>query len=107
MKEMENNKENKNQDNQPKSGNNIGRRDLIKGLATLPVAGAFAYGYFKKRNYQRFVHENINNIVGLSYDVPDDTVPVNRDKTIRIGIIGYGIRGKHLLRAAGFAHPDW
>lgn len=99
--------EKKDNDRKPSQGNGIGRRDLLKSLATLPVAGAFTYGYFKKRNYQRFVHENINNIIGLSYDVPADVAPINRDKQIRLGIIGYGIRGKHLLRAAGFAHPNW
>lgn len=96
-----------NKNNNSNSGNKIGRRDLIKGLATLPVAGAFAYGYYRKKNYQQFLNQKINNVVGLSYDIPADVAPVNRDKEIRLGIIGFGIRGKHLLRAAGFAHPEW
>ena len=28
-------------------------------------------------------------------------------KKIRLGLIGFGIRGKQLLRAAGFAEPSW
>ena len=27
----------------------LSRRDALKGLATLPVLGAFAYGWYKKR----------------------------------------------------------
>ena len=34
------------------------RRDVIKSLATVPVLGAFAYGYYKKKRYgfERFVN---------------------------------------------------
>ncbi len=29
----------------------VSRRDLLKGLATTPILGLFAYGWYKKRKY--------------------------------------------------------
>ncbi|MFW5657147.1 MAG: Gfo/Idh/MocA family protein [Bacteroidota bacterium] len=83
----------------------IGRRDLIKGLATVPVLGALAYGHFRREHYKSMLRENLRNAVNLSYELPPQPAPVNRDQLIRIGIIGFGIRGKQLLKAAGFLHP--
>lgn len=33
--------------------------------------------------------------------------PQGDGKKIRIGLVGFGIRGKQLMRAAGFAEPSW
>lgn len=86
--------------------NKIGRRDLLKGLATIPVLGAFAYGVYRKGQYDRFLRKSIRKQVGISYDAPVIASPSQKDgETIRIGLIGYGIRGKMLAKALGFAHP--
>ena len=93
-----------------KSNNkNVSRRDVLKGLATVPVLGAFGYGAYKKWNSERLRRSSISNELGLNFG--DDTLPDKPERstdgtTIRVGIIGYGIRGKQLLRAAGFAHPS-
>jgi predicted dehydrogenase len=86
----------------------IGRREVLKGLATVPVLGAFAYGVYKKKQYDRFLKNNIADEVGMSYDAPEATKPSDiKGKPIRVGLIGYGNRGKHLARGLGFAHPSF
>lgn len=82
------------------------RRDLLKGLATVPVLGAFAYAWYKKRNYERYLKDNILEEIQLKATAPEVPSSGPMDKKIRLGLIGYGIRGKQLARAAGFAHPE-
>ncbi len=82
------------------------RRDLLKGLATIPVLGAFAFAWYKKRHYDNYLKSNILEDIKLKATAPELPVGGPMDKQIRLGLIGYGIRGKHLARAAGFAHPD-
>jgi predicted dehydrogenase len=107
---MEENKKNKSSEKDGKS-TDFGRRDLLKGLATLPVLGALAYGVYKKKNYDRLVNNNLRQAVDLSAESPVMFSSNQMNPVIRLGIIGYGIRGPHLLRAAGFAMPseleDW
>ncbi|MDA3927850.1 MAG: Gfo/Idh/MocA family oxidoreductase [Prolixibacteraceae bacterium] len=97
---------------QKKESNKINRRDVLKGIATLPVVGAFGYGMYKKWNVSRLKKNAITKELGLDFN--ESTVAkavTSTGKTIRIGIIGYGIRGKQLMQAAGFASPtvidDW
>ena len=95
---MENKKTNK-------SG--VSRRDLLKGFATLPVLGAFGYGMYRKWNTDRLRQNSITRELGLDFDEHTVAAPLKSDgKTLRIGIIGYGIRGEQLMRAAGFARPE-
>lgn len=95
-------------DNKPeKSGGKIGRRDLIKALATVPVAGALFYGLYKKNRYTKLLQYNIAEHVDLGADAKTYKPVDKNSKKVRIGIIGYGIRGKQLARAAGFAHPKY
>ncbi|MGC9341952.1 MAG: Gfo/Idh/MocA family protein [Bacteroidales bacterium] len=84
----------------------MNRRDVIKGLATLPVVGALAYGAWKKKHYDNVLRSNIRNVTDLSSAAPEIGSYPNVEPKLRIGIIGFGGRGEHLLRAAGFAHPD-
>ncbi len=97
------NKEKEEQITKPRS---ISRRDMIKGLATVPVLGAMAYSIYKKDNY----YKKINNSLLEELDVNVEEIkglnaPV--DKQLKIGVIGFGNRGKYLLRSLGFAHPDY
>jgi predicted dehydrogenase len=97
-------------DNHEESG--INRRELLKGMATLPVLGAFGYGLYRKWNTDRVRRNSITQELGLDFsEQPQPIAPKSDGKTLRIGIIGYGIRGEQLMRAAGFANPstidDW
>ncbi|MDR1500049.1 MAG: Gfo/Idh/MocA family oxidoreductase [Tannerellaceae bacterium] len=95
--------ENKTQQEEPQSS---GRRGAIKKLVSVPVLGAMAYGVYRKTKYDR-ERRNIGDMFRLEPVTPPSAKEISPDgKTIRIGIIGYGIRGKQLLRAAGFAEPS-
>lgn len=95
------------EENKDLNPNKINRRDVLKGLATLPVVGAFGYGAYKKWNHDRIKRNTITQELGLDFSDEPAAIPVAADgKTIRLGIIGYGIRGEQLMRAAGFARPE-
>ena len=85
----------------------IGRRDLLKGFATLPVIGGFAAAWFRKANIEENLKKNLLEVVNLTAEPVDLTPAVSSNKSLRLGIIGYGIRGRHLLRATGHAEPKW
>ncbi len=84
---------------------NIGRRDMLKSLGTIPILGAFAYGWFHKRKYDRLLLNAKHSEINIVADNPVSLRNVSNKKQIRIGIIGTGSRGSYLLKAAGFVHP--
>lgn len=87
------------------------RREVLRSLATVPVLGVFAYGVWKKKKLDHYRNNNIREILNLSSVEPAEAKKVFDGEPVRLGIIGYGIRGEQLLRAAGFAQPsileDW
>lgn len=96
-------------DQEDKTKNNkLNRRDVIKGLATIPVLGAVIYGAYKKRQYERYLNNNILDELKFSLEEPEAPVKeiLSDNRKLRVGIIGYGIRGEQLLKAAGYAHPE-
>jgi len=89
----------------------LSRRDILKGLATVPVIGIMGAGAI---SYQSEVQarSKANKIPDFgtlgSSDVTNKlTEFVAPGNKLRIGIIGNGSRGLQLLRALGFADPDW
>ncbi|MFZ2341213.1 MAG: Gfo/Idh/MocA family oxidoreductase [Bacteroidales bacterium] len=84
----------------------IGRRDVIKTLATVPLLGAVAYGLVKTRK-TAFLDRDISDVFRISNKNPVFLKPVPGGKQIRLGLIGFGIRGKQLMRALGFAEPSY
>ncbi|MFO7755696.1 MAG: Gfo/Idh/MocA family oxidoreductase [Bacteroidales bacterium] len=84
----------------------LSRRDLIKGMATVPVMGAFAFAYYRKRKYSRQLKSSILDDLNLSEEEPLPSDDPSAGKRIRLGIIGFGIRGPQIAKAAGFMHPD-
>lgn len=91
---------------QPGNEPDKGRRDALKTLATVPVLGALAYGVYQKRK-EALKDRNIADVFHLSKNDAQYLEPAADGKQIRLGVIGFGIRGKQLLRAAGFAEPSW
>lgn len=87
-----------------KSG--IGRRDVLKGLATVPFLGALLLAWWNKRRKDHYMNQNIFNEIKVSTKAPESGPAVSKDKKIRLGIIGFGIRGEQIMRGAGFAVPD-
>lgn len=89
---------------------NIGRRDILKGLATMPIFGVFFYKLLKKKSMDDFKKKEILAELGLEKKAPavlPQTTMKKSGELIRLGIIGFGGRGEYLVRASGFAHPDW
>ena len=92
----------------------ISRRDILKGLATLPVLGYFGFSFFRKRNAEaRKTNERRKLLSELGLDfqadftLKDITVPQGKGDLIRIGIVGVGNRGSYLLRSLGYADKNW
>ena len=82
-----------------------GRREALKTLATIPVLGAMAYGV-----YQKSKHELNNKLAGSIFNFESLPAVMDRQadgKTIRLGIIGFGIRGSQLMQALGYATPTY
>lgn len=83
-----------------------GRREVIKTLATVPLLGAMAYGIAKTKRL-KVTDQDISDVFSLSDSEAVFIRPQTGGQQIRLGIIGFGIRGKQLLRAAGYAEPSY
>ncbi len=82
------------------------RRDILKGLATMPFVGALFYGWYKKNQLDQMITKAGRKEVDLTAYNPIVDKIVSGDKPLNVGIIGVGIRGTQLLSGAGFIHPS-
>ncbi len=82
------------------------RRDLLKSLAGIPVLGTVWFAGAKltgdAKREKQFLLETLN----IKAAPPPATGPMSGNP-IRLGIIGFGIRGEQLCRALGFATKEW
>ena len=102
-------KDNKNStsaNSQENKQRNIGRREVLKTLATVPLLGAMAYGAVRTRR-TKLLNRDISDVFKLSNANAVYLQPKAGGRQIRIGLIGFGIRGKQLMRAIGFAEPSY
>jgi len=83
----------------------MNRRDLIKGLATVPVLGALAYGTWRKRRQDHLRSHRLASELNMSQGSVGYKKYKHDGDAIRLGLIGYGIRGTQLMKAAGFVQP--
>jgi predicted dehydrogenase len=83
------------------------RRDIIKGLITIPVLGPIFIAAVQKsqvlKSRQSIISSDFDQITLPKYDLQ----LTNKEKTIRLGVCGTGIRGKQLIHALGFPDPGW
>ncbi len=82
------------------------RRDLLKGLATLPILGVVGYGWHKKQQHETLLIKNKPNTINLNAYNPIIEKEIPEGKTLRLGIIGSGSRGRAILKDAGFVEPS-
>ncbi len=82
------------------------RREILKGLAALPVLGAFILSAGSKRYIDRRIRNRILEELNIKAASPPATGPMSGDP-IRVGVIGFGGRGEHLARALGFVTTEW
>jgi predicted dehydrogenase len=82
------------------------RRKVLKALAGLPVLGVLGLQVLRKTKYDKThnLQKQILNELGLD-DLMMSVKPVTESRskeTLRIGIVGFGIRGTQLSSALGF-----
>ena len=94
--------ENSNQQN-----NDMERRELLKGLATVPVLGLFLVNLWQKLRRDTLKKSNILSNLVQEKSAPAVVKGLSDSRHLNIGIIGYGGRGSHLIRGAGFATKGW
>jgi len=90
------------------SENKVSRRDILKGIATTPILGVFAYDFYKQKTLSKLKNKAVNFNLGISDEnlEPQETNKISGE-LVRIGIIGSGSRGKDLLKALGFVDKKW
>ncbi len=82
------------------------RRDLLIGLGGLPILGAVWWAGAANTVGSRRKRSEILEQLNITPSLPP-AVPGIGGEPVRIGIIGFGIRGEQLCRALGFATEDW
>jgi len=92
------------------------RRDTLKGLVAVPILGTYMLSVYAK---EKETHEATFDFL-KEYEKEHPLIEkkntteksasgenkVDNKKVIRIGLIGYGIRGSQLAKSAGFVFPD-
>lgn len=107
MKEEEKEINNQKEDKTPSAKEvSQGRRDALKAIVSVPVLGAMAYGVYRKKKAES-THRNAAEMSRFRTDVVPYSPPSPDAETIRIGIIGFGIRGTQLVQGLGFATPEY
>ncbi len=92
--------------NKDKSKDGWSRRDILKGLSGVPFLGSVWWAGASFSNKIQEEKQNILNTLNIEAKAPPVTGPMSGDP-VRIGIIGFGIRGTQLCRALGFATKEW
>jgi predicted dehydrogenase len=82
------------------------RRDILKGLAGIPIIGGVWWAGAADAVSKKKERETILETLKITASPPPPTGPMSGDP-VRVGLIGFGIRGTQLARALGFATKDW
>ncbi len=82
------------------------RRDLLKGLGGLPILGAVWWAGAVSATSNKKERLEILEQLNIRPSLPP-TVPEIGGEPVRVGIIGFGIRGEQLCRSLGHATPAW
>ena len=82
------------------------RRDLLKGLVGIPIIGGLFTAAYAKYTSDTKVKSTILSGLDIKAVAPPTSGPMSGN-AIRLGVIGFGIRGKQLMRALGFADKKW
>jgi len=83
------------------------RRNFLKALATVPVLGLFLVNLWQKLRRDALKRNNLLTDLVQEKKAPAVISGLSDSKHLNLGIIGYGGRGSHLVRGAGFATKGW
>ncbi len=85
----------------------VSRRTLLKALAGVPVLGILGWRVSNNYNYIKNKKVVLLKELGLDkLEAPTILPSASKGDMLRIGVIGFGARGRQLSRALGFIHPD-
>ena len=82
------------------------RRDIIKGLGGLPIAGAIWWAGAASSVQSRKERAELLEQLNIEPSLPK-ILPTVTGSPVKVGIIGFGIRGEQLCRSLGFATTAW
>ena len=82
------------------------RRDVLKGLSGIPILGAVWWAGASNSVSKNRKRTEILKQLNIQPSLPP-TVPAIGGDPVRVGIIGFGIRGEQLCRALGYATDEW
>lgn len=82
------------------------RRDILKGLAGIPVVGAVCAAGYNSTKKNKLEREYLLEKLNIKATPPPASGPMSGEP-LRIGLIGFGIRGEQLMRSLGFATNEW
>ena len=82
------------------------RRDVLKGIGGIPILGAVWWAGASNAVSKRRKRSEILESLNIQPSLPPDVPAIGGD-AIRVGIIGFGIRGEQLCRSLGFATDQW
>ena len=82
------------------------RRDMLKGLGGIPIVGSVWWAGATYAGELKREKQSILETLNINASPPPPTGDMSGDP-LRIGIIGFGGRGKDLCRASGFATEAW
>ena len=82
------------------------RRDVLKGLGGLPILGAVWWAGAADTVFNTKERSKLLKQLNIQPSLPAALPPIDGDP-IRVGIVGFGIRGKQLSRSLGYATKGW
>lgn len=82
------------------------RRDVLKGLGSLPIAGGIWWAGATNSVLTSKERNEILEQLNIEPSLPS-ALPSIDGEPIRVGIVGFGIRGEQLCRSLGFATKEW
>ena len=82
------------------------RRDVLKGLGGLPIVGGIWWAGAANSLINSKERSEILEQLNIQPSLPS-ALPIIGGEPIRVGIVGFGIRGEQLSRSLGFATKEW
>ena len=95
------------QENKKSNTDLLNRREVLKGLSTIPVLGFFFIKLWQKLRLDKLKKSNLLQDLIKDSKAPSIVKNIGNNDHLRVGIVGYGGRGGHLTRGLGFATPGW
>lgn len=93
-------------DNKSSKGFLLSRREVLKGIAGIPVLGAVLWAGGTASSTAKEEKSRILKTLNIKASPPPVTGSMSGE-AVKVGIIGFGIRGEQLCRSLGFATKGW